>query len=164
MIDRAVSGRQLAAVRLTSGISILRVRRYSGTTPAAGISGAVTPNVSFRALDTDTKKWGHEKMGVAGDVERMYHARQFEALSVPGTTFLAWYSERRSLPARRAGPRLPYQTDEQLSVGDIVNLSPRAGTGKSAHPVVRPGKAGAFSWDIEPVRQNVAPELKFFLL
>jgi hypothetical protein len=31
------------------------------------------------------------------------------------------------LASRSAGPRLPYQTDEQLSVGDIVNLSPRAG-------------------------------------
>ena len=26
-------------------------------------------------------------------------------------------------------------TDEQSPVGDIVNLSPRAGSGKSAHPV-----------------------------
>src|SRR2546430_9776620 len=39
------------------------------------------------------------------------------------------------IPTRRAGPRLPYQADEQLPVGDIVTLSPRAGSGKSAHPV-----------------------------
>ena len=41
----------------------------------------------------------------------------------------------RSLPARRAGPRPPYQADEQFPVGDLVNLSPRAGCGKSARPV-----------------------------
>jgi hypothetical protein len=32
-------------------------------------------------------------MGVAGGDERMYHARKFPALSVPRTTFLAWYSD-----------------------------------------------------------------------
>jgi hypothetical protein len=39
------------------------------------------------------------------------------------------------IPARSAGPRLPYQADEQFPVGDTVNLSPRAGCGKSARPV-----------------------------
>jgi hypothetical protein len=43
-------------------------------------------------------------MGVAGGVERMYHARQFPALSVPRTTFLAWYSERRKTMNFRALP------------------------------------------------------------
>src|SRR5216683_6870890 len=45
--------------------------------------------------------------------------------------------------ARCAGSRLHYQADAQSPVGVIVSLSPRAGSGKSAHPVVRPGKAGA---------------------
>ena len=39
------------------------------------------------------------------------------------------------ITARSAGPRLPYQADAQFPVGDIVNLSPRAGCGKSARPV-----------------------------
>jgi hypothetical protein len=39
------------------------------------------------------------------------------------------------IPARSAGPRLPYQADEQFPVGDIVNLSPRAGCLKQARPV-----------------------------
>ena len=39
------------------------------------------------------------------------------------------------IPARRAGPRLPYQADAQSPVGDLVSLSPRAGCGKSARPV-----------------------------
>ncbi|MGB7465504.1 MAG: hypothetical protein WBW14_21600, partial [Candidatus Acidiferrum sp.] len=72
------------------------------TTPAVSISGAVTPNDSFRAFDTETKKW--VKMGVVGGVERMYDARQFSALSVPGTAFLAWYSERRKTVNFRALP------------------------------------------------------------
>ena len=43
-------------------------------------------------------------MGVAGGVERMYHARQFPVLSVPGTSFLAWYSERKKTVNFRALP------------------------------------------------------------
>jgi len=39
------------------------------------------------------------------------------------------------IPARNAGPRLPYQADEQFPVGDIVNCSPRAGWLKQARPV-----------------------------
>ena len=39
------------------------------------------------------------------------------------------------IPARSAGPRLPYQADAQFPVGDIVKLSPRAGCVKSACPV-----------------------------
>jgi hypothetical protein len=35
------------------------------------ISEAVTPNVSFRAFDADTKKWV-----LPGGVQRMYHARK----------------------------------------------------------------------------------------
>jgi group II intron reverse transcriptase/maturase len=40
-----------------------------------------------------------------------------------------------SIPAPSGGPRLPYQANEQLSVGDIVKLSPRAGCLKQARPV-----------------------------
>jgi len=43
-------------------------------------------------------------MGVAGGVERMYHARQSPTLLVPETTFLAWYSERRKTLNLRAFP------------------------------------------------------------
>src|SRR2546426_7154865 len=43
--------------RLLEGMCHLSGARSSGTTPAVAISGAVTPNVSFRAFDTDTKKW-----------------------------------------------------------------------------------------------------------
>src|ERR1700730_12225411 len=39
------------------------------------------------------------------------------------------------IPASTVGPRLPYQADEQCPVGDIVNLSPRAGCLKQACPV-----------------------------
>src|ERR1700719_4050168 len=45
--------REIGNLKPTHG----RFRRYSGTTPTVAISGAVTPNVSFRAFDTDTKKW-----------------------------------------------------------------------------------------------------------
>jgi hypothetical protein len=41
----------------------------------------------------------------------------------------------RGIPVRRAGSRPPYQTDAHSPVGDIVTLSPRAGSGKSAYPV-----------------------------
>ena len=37
--------------------------------------------------------------------------------------------------ARRAGSSLHHQADAQSPVGVIVSLSPRAGSGKSAHPV-----------------------------
>jgi hypothetical protein len=39
------------------------------------------------------------------------------------------------IPARRAGSRPPCQADEQIPVGDIVKLSPRAGCLKQACPV-----------------------------
>src|SRR5258708_33349146 len=38
------------------------------------------------------------------------------------------------ISARSAGPCPPYQADEQFPVGDIVNLSPRAGCLKQARP------------------------------
>src|SRR5258708_7276579 len=39
------------------------------------------------------------------------------------------------LPTQRAGSSPPYQAAAPFPVCDIVNLSPRAGSGKSAHPV-----------------------------
>ena len=57
---------------------------FPGLTPAVANQRAVTPHVSFRALDTDTKK-----MGVAGDVARMYDPRQLPPFSGTGTPFLA---------------------------------------------------------------------------
>jgi len=41
----------------------------------------------------------------------------------------------RGIPVRRAGSRPPYQADAHSPVGDLVTLSPRAGSGKSAYPV-----------------------------
>jgi hypothetical protein len=43
-------------------------------------------------------------------------------------------------PASGVGPCRTYYSDEQLSVGETVNLSPRAGCGKSACPVACPAK------------------------
>jgi len=68
-------------------------------------------------------------MGVAGGVERMYHARQFPVLSVPGTTFLAWYSERRNTVNFRALPgwkassltSVPGQYQFMFAYGDGVS-------------------------------------------